>query len=199
MKTTIYIEGGGDTKQLHGALRQGFKSLFESAGFGGKLPKVVASGSRNEAFADFKIAFNKKKTDEVILLLVDSEDVVETSLKWTHLKNRDGWEKPQASTEDNVFLMVVCMESWFLADKAGLKTFFGSKFGTTKLPKNSDLEIINKTELYDGLKKATEITTKGKYGKGQHSFKILTCLNGNKVANHGKYSKEFFEYLESVL
>ena len=57
MKTTIYVEGGGDTTRLHSELRQGFKTLFENAGFCGRLPKVFACGSRNDAFSDFKTAF----------------------------------------------------------------------------------------------------------------------------------------------
>ena len=130
MKTTIYIEGGGKTKQLHSELRHGFKTLFEKAGFSDKLPKVVACGSRNDAFGDFKTAFKKKKEDDL---------------------------------------------------------------------ETTSLESIDKATLYDGLKKATKNTSKGEYGKGQHSFKILTYLDARKVENHGEYSKEFFEYLRNEL
>ena len=69
MKTTIYIEGGGDAPSLRSELRQSFHTLFEKAGFKGKLPKVVACGSRNNAFHDFKIAFESKKANENVLLL----------------------------------------------------------------------------------------------------------------------------------
>jgi len=88
------------------------------------------------------------------------------------------------------------MESWFLADKDGLKKFFGTGFDTSKLPQNTNYESIDKKTLYNGLKNATKKTKKGEYGKGSHSFKILTYLDGNKIKNHGKYSKEFFKYLE---
>lgn len=199
MKTIIYVEGGGDTSKLHSELRQGFQKLFESAGFLGKMPRVVASGSRNNAFNDFKTALKLKKEDEVIILLVDSEEIPTTSTKWEHVNNRDSWIKPQNATEENLYFMVVTMESWFLADADGLSKFFGQKFDDTKLPKNTNLENINKKMLYEALENATKNTSKGKYGKGSHSFKILTCLDAQRIKNHGKYSKEFFDYLEKKL
>lgn len=199
MKTTIYVEGGGDTAHLCSELRKGFKALFESAGFGGRLPKVVACGSRNDAFGDFKTAFLSKSNDEAILLLVDSEELVSALRKWEHVVKRDSWEKLATTTEDNLFLMVVTMESWFLTDTDGLAKFFGQGFDVTKLPKNQNLEAIDKIKLYDGLKNATKKSSKGEYGKGQHSFKILSLLDANKVKNHGKCSKEFFEHLNKIL
>lgn len=200
MKVTIYIEGGGDTKRLHSELRQGFKTLFENAGFRGKLPRVIACGSRNDAFRDFTIAFKKKKSSEQVLLLVDSEDnITNDKTKWKFVENRDKWEKPIEASEENIFLMVVCMESWFLSDTGGLKKFFEKDFDESKLPKTDSLENIDKKSLYEGLKKATKETTKGEYGKGQHSFKILKYLDAVKVSNHGEYSREFFDYLSENL
>ncbi len=200
MKTTIYIEGGGDTKRLHSELRQGFKTLFENAGFRGKLPRVVACGSRNDAFRDFTIAFKKKKSSELVLLLVDSEDnITNSKTKWEFVENRDKWEKPVEASEENIFFMVVCMESWFLSDEDRIKEFFGKNFDSSKLPQRDKLEDIDKKVLYAGLKQATKKTIKGEYGKGQHSFKILTYLNAKKVENHGAYSKEFFDYLRKNL
>lgn len=197
MKTTIYIEGGGTTKQLQSELRHGFQALFTSAGFAGKLPKVVASGSRNEAYADFATAFKNIKSGETVLLLVDSEEIVTASTKWEHVTTRDSWTK--LGTEENIFFMVVCMESWFLSDIDGLGSFFGQNFNASKLPQNTNRDEIEKKQFYDELKKATKKTSKGEYGKGQHSFKILTHLDGRKIEQHGKYSKDFFEYLQKVL
>jgi hypothetical protein len=200
LKTTIYIEGGGDTKSLHSQLRQGFQALFKNAGFTNRLPKVVACGSRNDTFKDFQIALKKKKENEQVLLLVDSEDIItKHSTKWNFVKKRDGWDKPEQANEENIFFMVVCMESWFLADVDGVNKFFGKDFDLSKLPKKSNLEKIDKTKLYRGLKQATKKTAKGEYGKGQHSFKILTYLNAIKVSEHGTYSKQFFDYLTKIL
>ncbi len=198
MKIKIYIEGGGDRRQLRSEMRQGFQALFQSAGLSGKLPSVVASGSRNEAYNDYQIALKNQKSNEIVILLVDSEEKVASLAKWEHLKNRDDWEL-SSHDEESIFLMVECMESWFLADKDGLEKFFGNKFDKSKLPQNTNYESIDKKTLYNGLKNATKQTSKGEYGKGSHSFKILTYLDGNKIKNHGKYSKEFFKYLEDNL
>lgn len=199
MKTTIYVEGGGNTAYLCSELRCGFKALFESAGFIGRLPKIVACGTRNDAFNDFKTAFLSKTKGDVIILLVDSEETVSASTKWEHVINRDSWCKLANVTENNIFLMVVTMESWFLADTDGLAKFFGQGFDVKKLPQNKNIEMIDKTKLYDGLKSATKKSSKGEYGKGQHSFKILNFLDAKKVKEHGKCSKEFFDYLNEVL
>ena len=45
----IYVEGGGDAKDLRTRCREGFHKLLENAGFTGRVPRIVASGSRNEA------------------------------------------------------------------------------------------------------------------------------------------------------
>jgi len=202
LKVKIYVEGGGnDNSRLCAELRRGFHSLFIKAGFDGKLPSVIASGGRAEAFHDFAIAIKKVKKDEVILLLVDSEDAITTSTKWEHVKNRtgDNWDKPIGANEDNLFFMVECMESWFLADKDGLKNFYENAFHENNLPKTANLESIKKTTIMTALEKATRDTTKGIYGKGAHSFKILAVLDAKKVEKHGKYSEDFFKRLKDLL
>lgn len=199
LKTTIYVEGGGNTKHLHTELRQSFQSLFEKAGFKGRLPKVVASGSRNEAYADYCTALNKRGNNEAVLLLVDSEDPITTNTKWQHVQMRDGWNIPAGATENSLFFMVVCMESWFLADINTLSNFYGQSFHGNSLPNSSTPQTITKQTLYDALKNATKNTQKGEYGKGKHSFKILAQLDAAKVKNHGTYSQDFFNHLDKVL
>lgn len=201
MKVKIYVEGGGnDNSRLCAELRQGFQSLFISAGFSGKLPSVVASGSRNDAFSDFETAMKRVKKDEVILLLVDSEDSVTSTLtKWEHVQKRDSWNKPTNANEDNLFFMVECMESWFLADKDALNNFYGKDFHENSLPKTADLESIKKTAIITTLEKATKDTTKGIYGKGAHSFKVLAVVDAKKVEKHGIHAKDFFKRLKDLL
>lgn len=196
MSVKIYIEGGGKTDRLKSELRQSFQQLFIKAGFHSRLPHVVACGSRNDAYSDFKTAINNKKQEETILLLVDSEDCIAENInKWEHVKKRDSWKKPTDAQEDNIFFMVTCMESWFLADKDAVKSFYGQYFNVNALPKTSEYESIEKTTIYASLENATKKTQKGSYGKGAHSFKILALLDANKVKNHGSHTKDFFEKL----
>jgi hypothetical protein len=116
------------------------------------------------------------------------------------LKNRtgDNWDKLIGANEDNLFFMVECMESWCLSDKNALKSFCGKDFHENSLPNNTNLKSVNKKEIYAALEKATKDTTKGIYGKGAHSFKILGMLDPQKIKDHGTYAREFFKYLEEL-
>src|SRR3569623_1193496 len=117
------MEGGGDSDALRTECRKGFRLLFERAGLTGRMPRIVAAGARHQAFDAFRHALSISKRDEIPLLLVDSETAVTASTKWQHVRERQGdnWQKPVNATEDHLFLMVQCMEAWFLADKAKLK------------------------------------------------------------------------------
>lgn len=141
----LYVEGGGDTASLRKACREGFAKFLQKAGLEGRMPRVVACGSRANAYDSFCTAvFN----GEAAMLLVDSEEPVisdaepgdankpESWLPWLHLQQRrgDGWNKPPGSNDLQCHLMVQCMESWFLADRDAIKKFFGQGFSENSLP-----------------------------------------------------------------
>jgi len=201
----IYVEGGGETNKLKTECRRGFSSFFQKAKLGHKkMPSVVACGSRNNAYDDFctavslsKKLLEKKKQKYVPLLLIDSEAALEDAhTNWQHLKLRDGWDKPSGVEENQVFLMVECMESWFLADHEALKTYFGHGFKPNSLPNQTNIESISKTSIFTSLKTATAKTkTKGKYGKGQHSFKILSMISPALVCEKSPHAKKLVERL----
>jgi hypothetical protein len=103
----IYVEGGGDSKELHVRCRKGFRKLLERAGFQSRMPRIVACGGRGAAFDAFKTAMDTGVNYP--LLLVDSEDPVpETAqpddpdhpMAWEHLQARDGWERPAEVEND---------------------------------------------------------------------------------------------------
>jgi hypothetical protein len=104
--------------------REGFRGFLEKAGFEGNLPRIVACGGRRSAYDRFKTACDQGETG---LLLIDSEDTVSVNSPWEYLASRpdDGFSKPPNVSDDHCHLMVVCMESWFLADKEALSEFFG--------------------------------------------------------------------------
>jgi hypothetical protein len=66
----LYVEGGGDTTELKGACREGFRTFISKAGII-KRPRIVACGSRRDAFESYCTAI---ASWEEALLLVDSED-----------------------------------------------------------------------------------------------------------------------------
>ena len=195
MKVKVYVEGGGDNRSLRAQCRQNFKTFFCKAGLKGRMPRIVASGGRVKAFEDFRNALKNAGTESFIILLIDSEDGVNAG-PWTHLKRRDNWDKPVAAADDNAHLMAQCMESWFLADKDKLAAFFGDGFNRGALPTRLAVEDIPKQDVLNGLKAATRnCGKKGEYHKGRHSFRILSCLDPEKVTAASPHARRLVETL----
>lgn len=73
MSARIYLEGGGTSKDLRIDCRRGFGRLLESAGFRGRMPRLVASGDRRSVNKDFKTA-HANGTATYVAMLIDSEE-----------------------------------------------------------------------------------------------------------------------------
>ena len=67
---TIYVEGGGDTAVLRGKCRKAFSLFLEKTGLAGRMPKIVARGSRNAAFESFKVMVKSQWANRFIKLLL---------------------------------------------------------------------------------------------------------------------------------
>jgi hypothetical protein len=199
---TLYIEGGGDAPQLKARCRKAFNKFIEKMGFKGKMPKLVACGSRRNAYEQFCTAVAQGKN---ALLLVDSEaPVVKTHEfnAWLHVQLREGdsWAMPAQATPESCHLMVECMENWFLADIPALQAYYGAGFKADKLPSVSQgLEKVSKQKVYQGLKQATQSTRKGSYSKGDHSFAILEQINPDKVTAASKWASHFKQRLQTEM
>jgi hypothetical protein len=166
------------------------------------MPKIVACGGRGMAFDRFSIAI---QNNEPAMLLVDSETTVKAEYQqgtdtalwqpWTHLKNRvgDEWDKPQNAANADCHFMVQCMESWFLADREALKTFFGQGFNESALPSiQRQIETVEKTDIYQSLENAMKgCKIKAKYGKDEHSFKLLAIINPAVVVSASPWAERF--------
>ena len=163
------------------------------------MPRIFASGNRQQAYGDFRHALGTSRADDSVVLLVDSEGPVATGAgPWQHLKDRDDWDKPAGATDDHVHLMVQCMEAWFLADRAALAGYFGNGFSENSLPRRRDVEEISKQDLESGLNAATRNSRpKGAYRKGRDSFSILADLDPDKVANASPHAEHFLETLRA--
>lgn len=195
----LYVEGGGDSETLHSRCREGFSDFIGKAGFKGRMPRIVACGGRRAAYDRFNIAC---KSGEKALLLIDSEDFVAVDSPWEHLFNRPGdrFAAPQNATDNHCHLIVVCMEAWFLSDRDALSKFFGQGFNVNALPKNSNIEVISKNDVYTGLQRATsQCKTKAPYGKGEHSFIILSLISPDKVCIASPWAMRFFEKLDAFM
>ena len=111
---------------------------------------------------------------------------------------RDGWDKPDDATDDNAHLLVQCMEAWFLADRDHLEVFFGRGFNRDALPGNQNIEEVAKADVLSGLRNATRrCQPKGEYGKGRHSFEILSEIDPSKVQAASPYSERLIDTLRA--
>lgn len=195
MSITIYVEGGGDNSSLRVKCRKGFTEFIKKAGFKGRMPRIMACGSRDDAYDKFKTAHENNKS---CMLLVDAEDPIKAGDKpWQHLNKRDGWSKPSNVTEEQCHMMVLIMESWFLADKDALQEYYGQGFRADAIPQYNNVEIVPKDDVLDKLRRATRNNKKkGSYSKGSHSFNILATLNPDNIKQASPYAKRFLEQLD---
>ena len=197
MKIMVHVEGGGNARELKKKCRRSFGEFFRKAGLEGRLPRIFAGGSRGKTYGAFRDALDRAGHNDFIVLLVDSEGVVAGgSGPWRHLRTRDGWDKPEDATDESAHLMVQCMESWFLADKDLLEAFFGDGFNRNALPGNRNIEEVPKDDVLDGLKNATrQCRPKGEYGKGRHSFELLSEIDPAKVMAASPHAKRLVDTL----
>ena len=194
MSVRIYVEGGGHQGSTKTDCRQAFRLFLQKLVPQGSF-RVVASGSRSEAFQDFCTAL-KVHRDDYVILLVDSEGSV-MGAPWQHLKARvgDNWERPAGASDDQVHLMVESMENWLLADHPTIIAYYGQGFLAASLPARVDVEQIPKRDALVALEHASKPTTKGKYHKTRHGFDLLQRIDPARVRAASNHARRFFDVL----
>jgi hypothetical protein len=196
MALKIYIEGGGDSKNLKARLRKAYRKLLERMDLP-RMPGTVACGSRNDAFDKFATAC---ANDDDAMLLVDSEDPVTASTAWQHLASRDGWDPPEDAGDDRAQLMVTCMETWIVADRATLRRVFGSKLRENALPPLQNLEGRSRHDVQNKLEQATAACGRAKrYQKGRRSFQVVGELDPAPLREHLPHFVRFEDALRRLL
>lgn len=204
----LFVEGGGSTNALRTQCREGFARFIDRAGVARK-PRIVACGSRREAFDNFCTEIGQGRD---AMLLVDSEAPIAAEFQkpanlrdawkpWEHLRQRpgDGWDRPAGAHDGDCHLMVQAMETWLLADREALGEFFGAGFDGGSFPSQENpLERASKNQVYDVLKDATRrLKTKDPYKKGAHSFKLLARVDPAKVTAACPWAMRFVEALKA--
>jgi Domain of unknown function (DUF4276) len=190
VSSTIYLEGGGDSRDLQIRCREGFRKLLERCGYAGRLPKLVAKGGRGAAFDAFKTALASAGKGDFVALWIDSEDpVADIEATWGHLKARkdDGWDRPNGAADDQVLLMTTCMETWVVADRATLAEHYGPDLQESALPSLQNLEGRPRDAIQTALTHATRKCGNA-YSKGKRSFEVLGQLD---PATLSKYLPSF--------
>jgi len=92
--------------------------------------------------------------------------------------------------------MVQMMEAWIVADIEALEGYYGQGFKRNSIPRTTDVERIDKVQLMEALKSATQKTQKGEYSKTGHAPDLLERLDPSKVRGAAKHCDLFFAVLE---
>ena len=195
VRVRIFIEGGGSGEAADEIFKNSWRDFFVSAGLDGKTPRVVRGGSRSATYRKFRTA--RRRANELLLLLVDSEGPVAAGQSaWEHLQQRDEdkWEQPAWADANSAYLMVQFMETWFLADPDALRRYFRHSFHGNALVEWPDLESVDKATVMNTLGRVTG----NRYEKGKVSFKLLSEVNANRVANACPHAKSLLDYLRSL-
>jgi hypothetical protein len=155
---TIYVEGGGDNNDSITRCRQAFAEYCNKLVPANRRPKIVACGSRHQAFKRFRTDAGINAIDHISVLLVDSEGpVAPQTSPAVYLQARDGWQFAPLRN-NQLFLMVQAMEAWFLADRMTLTAFYGRDFRTNALRGDErNIETIPKDDLESSLINAHEL------------------------------------------
>lgn len=186
VRAVIYLEGGGSSKEVLARCREGFRNLLSRCQFE-NLPRLVACGSRGNAFSAFEIAHRANQA-EYVALWIDSEYPIDDINKtWDHLAAHDAWNRPNGTSDEQVLLSTTCMETLIVADRETLRTYYGSRMQETALPRLFQLENRDRHEVFRKLVHATRSCTNA-YTKGSRSFQILGQL---QPANLEKYLPSF--------
>ena len=194
----MFIEGGGDGQLHERSFRKAWSEFFRSAGLSGRMPAVVRGGGRKQTYDKFAHAVRKPPPRKFPVLLVDSEERVKKGhTVWQHLESRDRWPQPPNARDDQAFLMVVAMETWFLADRNLLKKHFGRELVESHFKEWPALEEVPKETVLSALQAATAECSIS-YEKGRVSFDLLAKLNANLVETACPHAKQLLDRLRRL-
>ena len=115
--------------------------------------------------------------------------------------------RTKSATDDQVHLMVQCMEAWFMADREAVVEHFDKGLKTDDLPSrvDGDIERISKATITAALEKAARKvgkargTEKRAYHKVEDGFSLLERVAPEKVCKASKHAHRLREILESIL
>lgn len=192
----LYIEGGGDSREQSIRFREAWNGFFASAGVEART-QIVRGGGRKQTFDRFVTATRRRAPSVIPLLLVDSEEGVSSHSVWQHLCSRDRWNKPAGARDDQAFLMVQAMETWFLADVVALRRYFGARLRQSALKQWPRLEDLSKGTVMEALRRATAACAKP-YAKGRTSFELLATVDPARVEAACPHAKALLDRLRTL-
>lgn len=194
-KVSLYIEGGGSSRNTMRPLRTGFSKFLRNAGIDSRKIQIKVCGDRDETHKRFVRACEDGGADYK-MLLVDSEGPVNSTPK-QHLRNRDGWKVNES--EDQYHLMVQAMEAWLIADREAVKQYYGQGFQESAIPAAQDVEQIDKDLPKSSLDKAAKKTNKEGYQEIRDGARLLAKINPEEVRKKARHCERLFLTLTSKI
>jgi Domain of unknown function (DUF4276) len=223
---TLYLEGGGTNAETLAPFRQGMSEFLAPLVYKARQQRVrwtiVPCGGRSQAYKAFKAGLKTEPSVHHVLLIDAEETVADRDDPWEHLKSRigDEWTKPAKSSNDQCHLMIVTMETWFLADAEAITELFrktkgfdatafpampadpappkDGQAGPPKKPSNF-LESKTKAAVNAILKKAFKDTVVGEYRKIDDGARMLAVIDPAKVRKQCPSCDRLFETLGKLL
>ncbi|HYL38178.1 MAG TPA: DUF4276 family protein [Bryobacteraceae bacterium] len=184
-KTEIFFEGNP-------SLKLPLLTFIEKAVPGARDRIRVRLGkNKEETIKDFLRAM--AETPKVRLVLLVDSDLPDDGTLFNKLKETTVWKKHASGTiaADRVNWMVQIMEAWFVVDEPALKSYYAKTFRSKALPKRKNVELVPKSEVLDGLKRASN----GKYDKVAHAPKILDRLTPETVRARAPNCDRFLKFV----
>ena len=93
--------------------------------------------------------------------------------------------------------MVQIMETWFLADRDLLRSYFGSSLRENHFRQWPNLEAVPKLTVFDALEKATAGCQRH-YAKGKVSYELLGKLRPDRVEADCPHGKALLDRLRGM-
>ena len=90
VNVTVYVEGGGSVRVTKKRCRQGFSALFSKAGLSGRMPRIFAAGSGEDAWRDFRTALTRAGEDDFHRRRIQPSCVAAPSRRRERLETRPG-------------------------------------------------------------------------------------------------------------
>ena len=192
----IFFEGAPDLKTGFNVF---LKPVIDAARRRGIRFQLISCGPIDETVKDFMDAV-QMRPDAFNVLLVDSDRPDNGNLI-ASLKARSTWNNRIGANvqDDQIHFMVQVMESWFLADKEALERYYGRGFRSNRLPQNSNVELVPKNDVIQGLANATRDIRNKRYHKTRHAPDLMQRLDVNKVRAVAPNCDRLFTTLERLV